>query len=114
MSQYWEKERVRAEQFLQAGETREGAEWSVLLWNDTFLEKRGLGPRVAEVSVVRKNPEGGMAGGSFMQSDGEGLLMCAAIERLMLAYRVGDDACPDHVAEQEWLVNRLLRRNPNG
>ena len=64
-----------------------GAEVSIYFWHDQIPEisKRPLaGIRVAEVSFSV-----GLSGASFMQSDPDGLAVCAQVERCIIAYAEG-------------------------
>lgn len=58
----------------------------------TWVDDQG-GLRVAEISWVEHRSDGSIAGSSYMQSDPDGLQVCAAAERLFLEYEgSGDDA----------------------
>ena len=69
------------------------AEVSIWLWHDVadMDVPEHVGVRVAEVSFVSINELGNMAGSSYMQSDPDGLAVCAAVERLIIAYLENED-----------------------
>lgn len=75
------------------------AQWDIDMWGD--LDGRGVGPRVAEVSLLLRPPgsPGSVFGFSFMQGDiPHGLAACAAVERVIIAVVEG------------WGRRRWLRR----
>lgn len=83
-----------------------GSSIVVYCWHeDTF---RNVGVRVAKVSFIKQYEDGSMSGASYMQADPDGLLVCAAVERLILTY-MDPDAAFDEIASTESLVSYILR-----
>ena len=64
---------------------------SVYIWYQNQRPPLHIGLRVAEVSYVSHNPDGTVVGSSYMQSDPDGLAVCAAVERLIIAYMQDED-----------------------
>jgi hypothetical protein len=74
----------------------EGYEVKVYPWDLIKELKDPHTIRVAEVSFVLKRPDGTVSGASWMQSDPEGLPVCAAVERCLLALALDDDPNSDN------------------
>lgn len=63
-----------------------GPEPTIYRWYENAKPPLHTGLRVAEVSFVERRSDGTIAGSSYMQSNPDGLTVCAAVERLILAY----------------------------
>lgn len=92
---------------LEAGAPGEGV--SIYLWDHP---SPGVGVRVAEVSFVVNRADGGISGASYMQSDPDGLMVCAAVERAIVELMEGDDRDEGEDSEvnrQLWLLDFIIK-----